>query len=235
MNPTTATELSAIVAATRYVLLDFDGPVCSIFAERSAPVVTRDVAAVLGSQGIALPADVLATGDPLDILRYAGRLGDQVVIDRVHEALRAAEMEAVDTAAPTSGADHFLTACRSTGRTVAVASNNSADAVKHYLVHHHLADLVAHVEGRCPERPDLMKPSPWLIAQAMRHVGADPAGTLVIGDSVTDLEAARVSGTRSVGYANQPRKRQLLRAGGAATVVTSMTSFADVMARIPTA
>ncbi len=39
---TDATALGAIIARTRYLLLDFDGPICSIYAGLPAPTVAPE-------------------------------------------------------------------------------------------------------------------------------------------------------------------------------------------------
>lgn len=231
MTPTTATELGAILAATRYVLLDFDGPVCSIFAARSAPVVARDVAAVLDGEGFAVPADVLAAGDPLDILRYAGRVSEHALVQRVDEALRAAELEAVDTACPTRGAAEFLAACRKTERPVAIVSNNSTPAIIRYLHGQGLTELVDHIEGRPLGNPSRMKPNPWLLNKALAAIRADPETVVLVGDSRADIAAAQAVDIKSIGYANRMEKSQSLTAGGAAAVVTEMGDLASAIVK----
>jgi hypothetical protein len=44
----TDVRLNATMRATRYLLLDFDGPICSIFAGLPAPVVAQRLKAKVG-------------------------------------------------------------------------------------------------------------------------------------------------------------------------------------------
>ena len=101
------------------------------------------------------------SGDPLDVLRYAGKADGGA---EVEDALGRAELVAAGSAEPTPGAADFLATCQATGRIVAVVSNNSAPAVARYLDRLGLAQLVAHVEARDPSDPALMKPHPALVA-----------------------------------------------------------------------
>ena len=229
MSSTTDTALGTVLTATRYVLLDFDGPVCSIFPGRTAPLIAGALAARMRSHNVAVPDHVLHHGDPLDVLRYAGRIGGPLT-EQVEQALQAAELTAAETALPTPGAAEFLTACHRTGRSVAVVSNNSAPAVYRYIDKAGLATLVAHIEGRDPHDLGLMKPHPALLLRAIRALGGRSEATVLIGDSATDLEAAQAAGIPSVGYANKAGKAE--RLAGAGAVFTSMTELAATVARV---
>lgn len=227
MSPMTTTALDKVLAASRYVLLDFDGPICSIFAGGAALLVAEELAAVIRSHGLAFPTRVLGCGDPLDVIRYAGQIGGPLVAE-VEHALRAAELEAVETAPPTEGAADFLDACCRSSRPVAVVSNNSTPAVARYLDRTRLAGLVHHIEGRDPHNPALMKPHPAQLHWAVQALGGRADSAVLIGDSTTDLEAARAAGVRSIGYANKPGKAETLRAAGAWAVIGSMTELARI-------
>jgi len=228
----TTTAISVVLAASRYVLLDFDGPVCAIFAGRAAPLVARELTVALKSYGVSVPDEALSRGDPLDVLRFASRASETLVAD-IERALQAAELAAVDTALPTPGAADFLDACRQTGRTVAIVSNNSAPAITRYLDRGGIAALVAHIEGRIPASPDLMKPHPLLLQRAIHALDASTEVAMLVGDSTTDFEAAQAIGVRGIGYANKRGKAEALARAGAAAVVHNMTELSRVVADIP--
>ncbi|MFG2417380.1 HAD family hydrolase [Streptomyces goshikiensis] len=77
-----------------------------------------------------------------------------------------------------------------------------------------LADVVAEIIGRPTLRPDLMKPAPYLLLTAANALGFDPAKTVLVGDSVADVEAARAAGAQSIGFANElPKRATLVHAG----------------------
>ena len=81
----------------------------------------------------------------------------------------------------------------------------------------------------CPHAPeagcDCRKPAPGLILRAIAAAGVDPAQTLLAGDDLRDLQAARAAGIRAV----------LVRTGkgaraerGAATLMTDVAVYDDL-------
>lgn len=222
-----ATELAQIAARTRYVLLDFDGPICKIFTDPTASTITARLVEVIDAHGLDTPEQAIEAG-PHDVLHYAATVSPQLA-RAVENSLRALEIEAAATAAPTPGIDELLKACQQTGRTVAVVSNNAAEAVTAYLDRMELRDLVAHVQGRAPANPSLMKPNPYLLDQARTALGAEAAVCALVGDSVSDIEAAQGAGIGSIGYANKPGKHQRLADAHADVVVGTMTEVADTL------
>ena len=120
------------------------------------------------------------------------------------------ELAAVATAAPTPYVHDVVTACQNSGRSVSVVSNNSARAVHAYLARHGLDDRISLVVARTSHDPALLKPSPHLITQAVEALDAEPGECTLVGDSVTDVQAARLASVHSIGYANKPGKRERL-------------------------
>ncbi|TDD64491.1 hypothetical protein E1262_27980 [Jiangella aurantiaca] len=140
-------QLSDLIASTSLVMLDFDGPVCSVFAGLPAPEVAGRLRRELRRLGVRVDEKPERVGDPLSIYRHS-REGGPVVVHAIYEALVAAELEAVTTATPTPGAVDVIEAVRESGRRVAVVSNNAADAVAKYLRTHDLLDSIDHIAAR---------------------------------------------------------------------------------------
>ncbi|MCX4779868.1 HAD family hydrolase [Streptomyces sp. NBC_01264] len=154
--------------------------------------------------------------------------GGDTVLAAVEAALTAAEIRAVEVAGnPTPGSVQALRAAHDTGRHVAIVSNNSTECVREYLDQHGIAGVVDEIIGRPPLRPDLMKPSPYPLLTAASSFGVAPGATVLVGDSVTAIEAARAAGARSVGYANKQPNRASLKEAGADVVVLGMQEVAD--------
>lgn len=227
-----STATVELMRRVRTVLLDFDGPVCSIFAGYPAPDVADELAASCAHAGHKVPDHYLRNRDPLDVLRFAGTIGPELTGLIEHELSRA-ELAAADSAEATPGAGAFLAACRDTGRTVAVVSNNSAFAVTHYLDRIGWADLVCLVEGRDPSDPRLMKPHPHVLHRTLRDLPASAESAVIIGDSITDVEAGLAADVWTVGYANKPGKDEAMRDAGADVVLDSMAELAELTARTP--
>ncbi|MEU7806851.1 HAD family phosphatase [Micromonospora chalcea] len=219
-------DLGRLLGEVRAVLLDFDGPVCSIFAGYPAPQVAAELVDVLRRCGVDVPPNLANEPDPLEVLRRTGAAGDHDTTRAVEDALCAAERRAVETAEPTPYGREVIVAAQQAGVPVAVVSNNSAGAVTAYLAAHRLAGYVSPVVGRAYADPDRMKPNPEPILQAARAVGELPSGCVLVGDSLSDIEGARAAGVPVIGYANRVGKADAFRAVGADVVITSMADVA---------
>ncbi|GAA2803521.1 HAD family hydrolase [Nonomuraea dietziae] len=205
----------------QYLLLDFDGPVCDIFAGLPARTVAASLRATLEQAGAVLSPAVRATDDPLEVFRFSASLGSE--LNRLAlRTLTELEVKAVRTARPTPGAVDLIERARDRGLIVGIVSNNSVAAVTAFLARGGLTDRVAYVSARSTADPSLMKPNPHLLDQALIHLAADPSFALLVGDSVTDVEACKHAGVVAVGYANRPGKAERLANAGAELVVTSM-------------
>jgi phosphoglycolate phosphatase len=210
------------------LLLDFDGPVCSVFAGIPAVTVADQLRIVLADGGhTGLPDSVSASRDPFDVLRYAALLGDEDA-RFVEAAFTAHEVEAMPTAAPTEGAHELIQAWRQSGRPLAIVSNNSAAAIGAYLDFHNLRSLIDVVTARTSADVSLLKPNPHLVHQAIAALHVSAAECVFIGDSLTDIEAGRAAGVRSIGYANKEGKRERFTAAGADAIAEVLTGLETV-------
>ncbi|MBL7260757.1 HAD family hydrolase [Paractinoplanes lichenicola] len=181
-------------------------------------------AARVAAELISLAGLTTDTDDPLEVLR---RVDDPTLLGVVEDALVTAEQEAATTATPTPYAREVLEAARARGLPVAVVSNNSAPAIELYLARHSLTGHVDAIVGRPWAQPHRMKPDPGPVLAAVKAVRSTPDRCTLIGDSLTDIEAARAAGVAVVGYANRPWKISAFAPADA--VVTSM---AEVLAAL---
>ncbi|MEU8607134.1 HAD-IA family hydrolase [Actinoplanes sp. NPDC048791] len=229
--------LTDLVGRARCLLIDFDGPICAVFAGRPAATVAQELHAIIRERLIGdLPAGIAALhANPLQILSQVEALGDDELTRAVADACRNAETAAVASARPTPGAEDFLRTAHRTGRKVVIVSNNANMAVETYLRDHDLARYIDGVSARFDGMPPrLLKPHPFLIEHGLTTVHAQPAEAVFVGDSVTDVEAGRAAGTPTVGYANKPGKRQRLTNAGADTVIDAMQLLVPALQSVPT-
>lgn len=224
----TSSGLDELIARTRYVLLDFDGPICSVFAGTPAPTVASRLTTILLSAGVTPPAEITETDDPFDVLRYATTHAPDLAAD-IEAAFRAEELTAIASAAPTPGATETIHACHDTGRPVAIVSNNSEPAIRAYLTTHALTDQISCISTRTHTDITRLKPHPHLLRRAIHCLDADPAKCVLVGDSTTDIQAAHVADIAAIGYANQATKTQQLADIGAEAIITHMTTLANVL------
>lgn len=221
----THAELAAILRPARHILLDFDGPVCSVFGGTTPTWAATQLRAVMDRAGLSVPKLAEHGADPLGLFQLAAELHPDT---RQHlaDALEEVEVGAITRAVPTPGALDLLHACARTGRAVAIVSNNSANAIRRYIDDHDLRTLIAVLSARTSADPNLMKPHPFLVDQAMRELGAPPAAAIMIGDSEADVRAAQTLGVRTIGYGNKRGKASVLATAGALAIVESMNDLA---------
>lgn len=212
-----------LVRRARAVLLDFDGPVTPLMpppSNRHAADLTR--AAVI-LDGSARSQSVRETTDHLAVLRYAAEVLDWSQVEAAESASIKAEIEAAATSRITPGAEQLLIACQRVDKPVVLVSNNSAEALKLFIARHRLDGLVYDVVGRPEHRPDLMKPDPHMVRAALSLLTVDAWDAVLIGDSVSDIIAARAAGVPTVGYAKTPARGAELADAGATAIIDRMT------------
>ena len=223
-TPSGGEGLDAIIARTRWLLIDFDGPICSIFAGLPAPTVADHLRKMVTDLSVPLPEEIERTLDPMEVFAWSATVSPELA-KRVEAELTAQEVAAVATAKPTPYIHDVLAACRESGRITAVVSNNSERAVWTYLTHHGLADRIGPIFARTNHDPALLKPSPYLIEQAVRSLNADLIAVALVGDSMTDIEGSHLAGINSIGYANRPGKYELM-ISNAQAVIRSLSDLA---------
>ena len=216
--------LDQVIARTRYLLLDFDGPVCDIFAGHPDITVADRLRKLITGQGIAIPADIAETRDPIAVFIYSATISPELAA-RVEAEMTEQETAAVPTARPTAYLHDVVSSCRDSGRAVAVVSNNSDRAVRTYLQLHGLDDRVDLVVARTSSDPALLKPSQHLLNVAIAQLAADPGECTLVGDSLTDIQAGQLANVSTIGYANKPGKLTQLNAAEATAVITSMADL----------
>ncbi|WP_233513377.1 HAD family hydrolase [Micromonospora craterilacus] len=212
------------------MLLDFDGPVCSIFAGYPAPRVAAELIYLLGAERVEIPRDVYYEEDPLAVLRWCGETCPPELTATLEDTLCAAERYAASVAAPTPFGHEVILGAHALGVPVAVVSNNSAVAIEAYLTAHDLAAYVTPIIGRAYANPRRMKPDPAPVLDAVRALGAAPGSCVLVGDSLSDIEAARAAGVAAIGYANRPWKIDAFAA--ADIVITSMGDIAEALSPV---
>jgi HAD superfamily hydrolase (TIGR01509 family) len=218
--------LARILAASNALLIDFDGPLCSIFSNYKNTEISTALRSILGKLDVRMPDHVVQEWDPLEILRWSATLDDPSIIRAVEDGLRNAELRAARTATPTPGSFEVLTAACERGLSISIVSNNSAPAIVEYLDVHDLTEYDECIVGRTRYRPDLMKPNPRSLLIALRGLGIRPSESVFIGDSLTDITAAKAAGVPVIGFANAVPKLAAFAEAGADVVVTSMTDVA---------
>lgn len=223
-----AGAIDQVVRNATHLLLDFDGPVCSVFSGMPNHVVAEDLRAQLKTAGVVVPGEVQNVGDPLKVFRTVAELNDQAA-ETAQRILTNLETDAVRTARPTDGATELIATARATGRTVTVVSNNSGVAIAAYLGSHELAGDITAIVGRDDCDPAHLKPSPYLVLKALRQLDAQPSDCALVGDSPSDITAGHQASVAVIGFANKPGKHDRLAHAGAEAVTTRLADISTAL------
>jgi HAD superfamily hydrolase (TIGR01549 family) len=200
-----------------------------VFSGLPASAVVDQLCVVLADGGYGdPPPDIEKSSDPFGVLKYAATLG-KTESQYLNAAFTALEVEAMATAEPTAGAHDVMHAWSETDRPLAIVSNNSTLAIESFIDLHNLRPYVAHVSGREHGDPEVLKPNPYLLNQSLSALRTAAETTVFVGDSVTDILAAKTIGSMSIGYANRPGKDRQLAHFGATIVIDFMAAISDAI------
>lgn len=125
------------------------------------------------------------------------------------------------------GAAALLIACARRGLTVVLATSGSQDDLEWMLPAIGAHDAVHGVTTSA--EVDASKPAPDLLEKALRDHDLDPARTVLVGDTVWDVEAARKAGVTCIALTCGGIPAEVLRGAGAAAVYDDP---ADLFARL---
>lgn len=218
MRRNVSQRASEVLARNRCVLLDFDGPVCAVFGGVTDRAVALQLADELGVR-----IDWETTSDPFVVLRKAAAASPARAL-AAHDAFTRLEVAAVETAPLTPGIVELLDHLERSHR-LGIVSNNSAVAVRGLLAARNLTRYVAAIAARTDPDPALLKPNPHLVHVAMAALEMSPADCVLIGDSKSDIDAARAAGTAVIAYANKPGKRAGLEASRPDAIVEDLSEL----------
>lgn len=221
------TAAGELLSARRYVLLDFDGPVCAVFGRLTNVEVADQLRLTLTAAGVSQPLDIQRSPDPFDVLRFASSI-DRTTADAVDHEFRRLEADAVSVAPTAPGIEEALAALARSAHFVAVVSNNDTEAIRSFLDKHDLAQYVAVVVGRDGSDADRLKPSPHLLHSAVTQIGATVDQCVMVGDSVSDIQAARAFGCAVIAYANKPGKVETFADHDPDATITDMAQLRPV-------
>jgi HAD superfamily hydrolase (TIGR01509 family) len=146
------------------------------------------------------------------LLRETGRTLSAEDIKLLQEAHAAEYRSLVDTVAPLPGASDLLSYLTATNVKWAIATSGYAATARSALA---LLGLPEDTMMITRDRVRHAKPDPDLFLAAAAELGVEPRHTMVVGDSVWDLLAARRAGALGVGLLSGGYGREELERAGA--------------------
>jgi phosphoglycolate phosphatase len=118
------------------------------------------------------------------------------------------------------------------GVVLGIATGKSQRGVRAVLERHGLSERFATIQT-ADDAPS--KPHPGMALAAMRETGALPRDTVVVGDTVFDVEMARAAGVRAIGVAWGYHPAQALRDAGADAMIADFAELVGTLDRLSTA
>jgi phosphoglycolate phosphatase len=124
------------------------------------------------------------------------------------------------------GIRELLTALHGRGWLLGVATGKSDRGLKACLTNHSIFDLFVTLQtaDRHPSKPD-----PSMLSAAMFEAGAQPADTVMIGDTAFDMAMAQAAGCRALGVAWGYHAPQELLDAGAEAVAETPAELEDLI------
>lgn len=110
-----------------------------------------------------------------------------------------------------------------------IATGKSQRGVRAVLGRHGLAERFVTIQTS-DDAPS--KPHPGMVLAAMRATGAEPADTVVVGDTVFDVEMARAAGARAIAVAWGYHSRAALIDAGADAMVDDFSELVPTLDRL---
>ena len=217
--------MDGILRRTRHLILDFDGPVCTLYARKPARLAADRLREILAPHIREIPSAVATATDPLAVLAYAAGISPQLA-EQADAELTRYELSAAATAQPAGYSHDVIASAREGHRTITVISG-SARAVLAYLDRASLDELVGLVVGRTGDAPEAAAER-HLVGRALSALSADPATCTLVAESASVLASARASGIATIAYARTQAVQNLTSAHAEATV----TSLADLVLRL---
>ena len=216
--------LDHVLARTRHLLIDFDGPICDFYPGQSTRAVADQLREQLRDQDVAVPDDIARSGSPIEVLAYSATVSPDLAAS-IEAELTSLEVTAATSAIPSAHVPDFLIACRDSGRTVTVTSPSSTPAIDVYLARHDLGNLVNRVIGRIGHSPDLSTSPVDLIELAVDTLHAEPSTCTMLSGSPVVLESAHATGIASIGYASKAGEHEQLATAGFGAIATSLADL----------
>ncbi|MDX2258002.1 MAG: HAD-IA family hydrolase [Hyphomicrobiaceae bacterium] len=220
-------------AAAKLVIFDCDGTIVDsqhaivaamerAFADHGRPAPSR--AAVLAVVGLSLSEAIVRlvpSSDPADIAALA---------DSYKGAFAALRREAVHREPLFPGAEETLRALAARDDIcLGIATGKSRRGVDALLEREGFTGLFATIQT-ADDNPS--KPHPSMIERAIAETAAEPARTVMIGDTTFDIEMARRAGVTAVGVEWGYHSSAALIAAGAHVLVSEFAGLVESVDRL---
>ena len=196
------------------VLFDFDGTLID-----SAPDIIAALNRLLGELGHEL----------VNYDAYRTRAGDGAR-NLLEQVLRSRGASFAEAEWPALAVPDILAEIYQSGMALAICTNRTVSTTEQLLSHFGLKDMFGAV--LCADNVAAKKPDARHLHAAIERLGATPKRTIMVGDTATDVAAARNAGIKvvavSYGYSELPAADL-----GADAVLADFNELPALLARLP--
>ena len=215
--------------AVRLAVFDCDGTL----VDGQAPVCNA-METAFAEAGLAAPPRseirrIVGLSLPFAMRHLAPQADEDAVamlVDAYKIAFRTAR-ERGEVAEPLfDGIAALLQRLRAEGWTLAVATGKSQRGLDHCLASHAISESFASLQA-ADGHPS--KPDPAMLQTAMAETLAHAADTVMIGDTLYDMEMARAAGVRAIGVSWGYHDVDTLREAGAAAIADNADQLYDLI------
>ena len=140
------------------------------------------------------------------------------------------ELEAAKRTSLFPGAVETLKALRRMGLKIGLCTINSENSMKHILKRFEIADFFDVTVPR--NKVNHFKPHPEHLETALKALGASAKSTVVVGDSITDMQSASALKSIAVGLPTGVSTIEQLMSTGANYIITSITDLPVLIEKI---
>jgi phosphoglycolate phosphatase len=217
----------------KLIVFDCDGTLVD-----SQHMILAAMTSAYGAHGLPLPArEVLLSVIGLSLIEAFKSLGAglegfpaESVAAHYRDAFHAMRASGAPVEPLYPGAADAIAELAQRGDVVlGVATGKSQRGVRLVLGHHGLLDHFITIKT-ADDAPS--KPHPEMVRAAMKDAGADPQNTVVVGDTVYDMEMARAAGASGIGVTWGYHPRAALEGAGAVAVIDRFANLVPTLDRI---
>jgi phosphoglycolate phosphatase len=217
----------------KLVIFDCDGTLVD-----SQHMILTAMGQAFGAHGIALPErEVLLSVIGLSLVEAFTKLGEglegfpaESLANHYRDAFHAMRAPGSPVEPLYPGAAEAIAALAQRGDVaLGIATGKSQRGARLVLGHHGLLEHFITIKT-ADDAPS--KPHPEMVRAAMQDAGAEPENTIVVGDTVYDIEMARAAGASGIGVTWGYHPRAALEGVGAVAVIDRFAHLVPALERI---
>jgi len=146
---------------------------------------------------------------------------------KAYETIESCEWEGTSNCHLLPGCSSTLSWLKDQGIHMGVATSNSQDVADWILESKNIRGYFSSVVGRRPELR--MKPYPDQILKCLEEMMVEPSRSVVVGDSVKDVQAAKSANIIAIAILSYFTRRQALEEAGADQLIETLKDLPEIL------